>query len=108
MNEIGNCRHICIDAQRISAEDTEWQVPWMKRILRRLDELSQRDVERTIFSRFIRPHRAGDAARDRRYCCPISRHRVEGWKTNHAVFSARADKALCSMDITFLSPYVLP
>ena len=32
MQEIGNWRHICVDAQRMFAEGTPWHVPWMSAV----------------------------------------------------------------------------
>ena len=58
MKDPGNWRHICVDAQRMFAEDTPWYVPWMARVLPQLEELSERHAERTIFTRFIPPERA--------------------------------------------------
>ncbi|SFB57111.1 Nicotinamidase-related amidase [Rhizobium sp. NFR07] len=60
MKDIGNWRHICVDAQRMFAEDTPWYVPWMARVLPQLEELSRRHAERTIFTRFIPPESADD------------------------------------------------
>ncbi|EKJ94749.1 isochorismatase hydrolase [Bradyrhizobium lupini HPC(L)] len=62
MKDIGNWRHICVDAQRMFAEETPWYVPWMARILPALEELSERHAERTIFTRFIVPDRADKGA----------------------------------------------
>jgi nicotinamidase-related amidase len=61
MQEIGNWRHICVDAQRMFAEDTPWHVPWMARVLPQLTEVSQRHAERTVFTRFVTPLRVQDA-----------------------------------------------
>ncbi|TAV41649.1 cysteine hydrolase family protein [Rhizobium leguminosarum] len=61
MKEIGNWRHICVDAQRMFAEDTPWYVPWMARVLPQLTEVSQRHTERTVFTRFVPPLRVQDA-----------------------------------------------
>jgi hypothetical protein len=33
MKEIGNWRHICVDVQRMFAEETPWHVPWMARVI---------------------------------------------------------------------------
>ncbi|MET3858624.1 nicotinamidase-related amidase [Rhizobium sp. OAE497] len=60
MMELGNWRHICVDAQRMFAEDTPWYVPWMARVLPQLLEVSGRHAERTIFTRFIPPKRPDD------------------------------------------------
>ena len=57
MKDIRNWRHICVDAQRMFAEETPWYVPWMARVLPALEELSERHAERTIFTRFIPPAR---------------------------------------------------
>ncbi|MUO79737.1 isochorismatase family protein [Agrobacterium vitis] len=61
MKEIGNWRHICVDAQRMFAEDTPWYVPWMARVLPQLLDVSERHAERTVFTRFIPPKRPDDA-----------------------------------------------
>jgi nicotinamidase-related amidase len=55
MKVIGNWRHICVDAQRMFAEDTPWHVPWMARVFPQLLEVSGRHANRTIFTRFIPP-----------------------------------------------------
>lgn len=61
MQEIGNWRHIYVDAQQMFAEDTPWYVPWMARVLPQLTEVSQRHAERTVFTRFVPPLRVQDA-----------------------------------------------
>jgi len=61
MKESGNWRHICVDAQRMFAEDTPWYVPWMARVLPQLLEVCERHAERTIFTRFMPPRRPDDA-----------------------------------------------
>lgn len=35
MVELGNWKHLCIDMQRLFAEDTPWHVQWMASVLRR-------------------------------------------------------------------------
>lgn len=45
--------HICVDMQRLFAEPTEWQTPWMDRVLPRVVALVEPRPERTIFTRFI-------------------------------------------------------
>jgi nicotinamidase-related amidase len=57
---VGEWRHICVDMQRMFAEDTPWQVPWMKAVSPQVVEISERHPERTIFTRFITPKEAGD------------------------------------------------
>ncbi|MGV0912530.1 cysteine hydrolase family protein [Martelella sp. FOR1707] len=60
MREIANWRHICVDAQRMFAEDTPWHLPWMAKVLPQLLEVSANHVDRTIFTRFIPPQRKED------------------------------------------------
>jgi nicotinamidase-related amidase len=51
MKDIGNWRHICVDAQRMFMEDTPWRVPWLERVLQQLLEIAQHHAERTVFTR---------------------------------------------------------
>jgi len=60
MRNLGNWRHLCIDMQRMFAEDTPWHVEWMDGVLPQVDELAGRFPDRTIFTRFIPPTRAED------------------------------------------------
>lgn len=57
---MNNWVHLCIDMQRMFAEDTAWHVPWMAAISGEIVELAERFPERTIFTRFITPERAAD------------------------------------------------
>jgi len=52
--------HLCIDMQRMFAEDTPWHVPWMKEVSPQVQEISQRHPQRTVFTRFVPPERAED------------------------------------------------
>ena len=52
--------HICVDMQRLFAEPTEWQTPWMDRVLPKVTELVARRPERTIFTRFLPARRPGE------------------------------------------------
>lgn len=64
MAEIGgDWRHICVDMQRMFADDTPWQVPWMKAVSPQVVEVSERHSYRTIFTRFIPPEKAEDMPR---------------------------------------------
>lgn len=56
-----NWRHLCVDMQRMFAEDTPWHVPWMERVKDEVVEVSGRHSERTIFTRFMPPETAEDA-----------------------------------------------
>lgn len=58
----GNWRHLCVDMQRMFAEDTPWHVPWMDKVKDRVVEVSTRHVGRTIFTRFMPPRTADEAA----------------------------------------------
>ncbi|RUM08688.1 cysteine hydrolase family protein [Rhizobium chutanense] len=60
MAEIGEWRHLCVDMQRMFAEDTPWHVPWMARVCPQIEELAGRHPSRTIFTRFLPPEHAGD------------------------------------------------
>ena len=57
----GQWRHICVDMQRMFAEDTPWHVPWMNTVLPQVGEVVDRFAERTIFTRFMPPARADDS-----------------------------------------------
>lgn len=57
----GEWRHICVDMQRMFAEDTPWKVAWMERVSPQVLEVVGRHAERTIFSRFLPPIHAADA-----------------------------------------------
>ncbi|HEY9010070.1 MAG TPA: cysteine hydrolase [Devosia sp.] len=45
--------HICVDMQRIFAEETEWHTPWMDRILPNVAAIAERHPTHTTFTRFI-------------------------------------------------------
>ncbi len=47
--------HLCIDMQRLFAEPTAWQTPWMAHVLPVVEEIAVRHAERTVFTRFIPP-----------------------------------------------------
>lgn len=53
--------HLCVDMQRLFAEDTPWRAPWLQRILPVVAEIAERHAARTIFTRYIPPRRAEDA-----------------------------------------------
>jgi len=54
-------RHLCIDMQRVFADETAWHVPWLPRVLPAVVEIATRQAARTIFTRF-EPPTAPDAA----------------------------------------------
>jgi nicotinamidase-related amidase len=52
--------HLCIDMQRMFAEDTPWHVPWMQDVSPQVQEVARRYPQRTVFTRFVPPKRAQD------------------------------------------------
>jgi nicotinamidase-related amidase len=52
--------HLCVDMQRLFSAEGPWPTPWMKRVLPVVAEIAGRFPERTVFTRFITPHRADD------------------------------------------------
>jgi nicotinamidase-related amidase len=53
--------HLCVDMQRMFAEPTPWQTPWMELVLPQVVHLVELSPERTIFTRFV-PARAAEQA----------------------------------------------
>ncbi|HEY8361118.1 MAG TPA: cysteine hydrolase [Ramlibacter sp.] len=53
--------HLCIDMQRMFAEQTEWHTPWMARVLPFVISLVELDPARTVFTRFIPARNAEEA-----------------------------------------------
>lgn len=51
----GNWIHLCIDMQRIFAEQTPWHVAWMAKVSPAVVEVARRHPQRTIFTRFVPP-----------------------------------------------------
>jgi nicotinamidase-related amidase len=49
--------HLCIDMQRIFSAEGIWATPWMEKVLPVVVELASRFPHRTIFTRFMTPHR---------------------------------------------------
>lgn len=54
--------HLCVDMQRMFAEDTPWKTPWMDRVLPNALQLVAAHPSRTIFTRFIPADRPGQGA----------------------------------------------
>ena len=52
--------HLCIDMQRLFAEEGPWPMPWMERILPNVVRIVERSPQRTIFTRFVPPNEADD------------------------------------------------
>lgn len=53
--------HLCIDMQRLFAEETEWRVAWLPRVLPAVVEIANRQAARTIFTRYAPPATPDDA-----------------------------------------------
>jgi len=47
--------HLCVDMQTMFADRTDWQVPWMQRVLPSVLRLATARPERTVFTRFVPP-----------------------------------------------------
>lgn len=48
-----HCLHVCVDMQRLFAEDTEWQTPWMPRVLPKVERIVAAHPAETVFTRFM-------------------------------------------------------
>ncbi len=49
--------HLCIDMQRVFAEDTPWHTPWMPRVLPMVRRIAEAHPSETVFTRFVPPQR---------------------------------------------------
>jgi nicotinamidase-related amidase len=47
------CLHVCVDMQRLFADDTDWHTPWMDRVLPNVVRIVESHPARTAFTRFI-------------------------------------------------------
>jgi len=63
MEDLRHCRHLCVDMQRMFAEDTPWNIPWMNRVREPVAALSRVRASDTIFTRFVPPSTPDDAVR---------------------------------------------
>jgi nicotinamidase-related amidase len=54
--------HICVDMQRLFAEDTDWHTPWMERVLPNAVRLVAAHPARTIFTRFVPAEEPGQGS----------------------------------------------
>jgi nicotinamidase-related amidase len=66
------CVHICVDMQNLFAEDTEWKMPWMERVLPSIVALVAAHPAQTLFTRFIPAPKKGQGA-------GMWRHSYERW-----------------------------
>jgi nicotinamidase-related amidase len=53
------CLHICVDMQRLFAEDTDWHTPWMERVLPNVVRIVAAHPAQTIFTRFVPANEPG-------------------------------------------------
>jgi len=60
MAEKGRLAHLCVDVQNMFASGTDWQTPWLNRMLPAIEALVERDPAATVFTRFIPPASPGD------------------------------------------------
>ncbi|TCT03502.1 cysteine hydrolase family protein [Aquabacter spiritensis] len=56
----GAAVHLCIDMQRLFSEAGPWPTPWMPRVLPVARRIAERHPARTLFTRFVPPHRPED------------------------------------------------
>jgi nicotinamidase-related amidase len=56
------CAHLCVDMQRLFAQKTEWNTPWMDRVLPKVCQLIAAHPARTIFTRFIPAEHPGEGS----------------------------------------------
>ena len=64
--------HLCVDMQKMFAEDTEWKMPWLKRVLPNIIGITSAHPEKTIFTRFIPARKPGQGV-------GMWRHYYERW-----------------------------
>ncbi len=50
-----NAVHLCVDMQRLFAQEGPWPTPWMPRVLPVVTRLAAHHPARTLFTRFIPP-----------------------------------------------------
>lgn len=53
--------HLCIDMQNMFALETPWHVDWLDEVLPAVRRIAERQVHRTVFTRFIPPARVEEA-----------------------------------------------
>jgi nicotinamidase-related amidase len=52
--------HVCVDMQRLFAEQTDWHTPWIARVLPKIIDLTEQHASQTVFTRFLPAERPGD------------------------------------------------
>lgn len=75
--------HLCIDMQNVFAEQTDWHVPWMRRVLPVAERIGRAHPDKTIFTRFMPPATPDEAhgmwRRYYRRWRHMTRERLEPW-----------------------------
>jgi len=61
MEDPRHCRHLCVDMQRMFAEDTPWHIPWMQRVREPVAAIAAEHPAETIFTRFVTPATPAEA-----------------------------------------------
>jgi len=54
--------HLCVDMQRMFAEETAWKTPWMERVRPVVAAIAREHAPATIFTRFIPAAHPGEGA----------------------------------------------
>ncbi len=60
-DRLQNALHICVDMQRIFAEQTPWHAPWLNHILPNVIRLTEHIKDKSVFTRFVPPQTPDDA-----------------------------------------------
>jgi nicotinamidase-related amidase len=55
-----SAQHVCVDMQRLFAEDTPWRTPWMDRVAPKVEAIVAAHPNQTVFTRFIPAAHAGE------------------------------------------------
>ncbi|WP_026358302.1 cysteine hydrolase family protein [Aureimonas ureilytica] len=56
----GKALHVCVDLQRLFAEETDWKTPWAERVLPNARRIVEAHPERTLFTRFVPARHPGE------------------------------------------------
>lgn len=48
-----NCVHLCVDMQNLFAAETDWNTPWMHKVLPKVRRIAEAHPADTIFTRFM-------------------------------------------------------
>jgi nicotinamidase-related amidase len=54
------CVHLCVDMQRLFAEETDWQMAWADRVLPNIARIAAAHPDRDVFTRFMPVDRPGE------------------------------------------------